>query len=60
MTEWNRQLRAVLAQPDLIGKLSQLGLDVETMTREEAAALVVSHLKAWKVRIEAAGMKPTD
>ncbi len=58
--EWNRQLRAILAEDEVIAALAQLGLDVETSTQEEAAARFASHLQVWKARKESLGMKTAD
>jgi tripartite-type tricarboxylate transporter receptor subunit TctC len=60
LDEWNRQIRPVLGQPELVAQLRQLGVEAETSTREEAAARVAAQLTAWKARIESVGMKPTD
>lgn len=58
LAEWNRQLRAVLAEGEVIAALAQLGLDVETSTQEEAAVRVAAHLRAWRARMESFGIKP--
>lgn len=58
--EWNRQLRLVLDDRGLRDELAQLGMDVETSTPQELAARVAAHLKAWKARMEAVGMKPVE
>jgi tripartite-type tricarboxylate transporter receptor subunit TctC len=60
VVEWNRQLRAVLREGEVIAALAQLGLDVETSTQEEASARFASHLQAWMARKESFGMKPAD
>jgi hypothetical protein len=44
----------------VIAALAQLGLDVETSTQEETAALVEVHLRTWKARLQSFGMKTVD
>ncbi len=60
LAAWNRQLRAVLAEDEVVAALARLGLDVETSTQEEAAARLASHQQAWKARMESFGMKSAD
>ena len=60
IAEWNRHLRAVLADREVKAELVQLGLEVETSTPEAAAAYVASYLRGWKDRIELVGMGPTN
>jgi tripartite-type tricarboxylate transporter receptor subunit TctC len=48
--EWSRQLRDILEEEEVTASLAQLGLDVETSTREQAAARFAAHLAAWKAR----------
>jgi tripartite-type tricarboxylate transporter receptor subunit TctC len=60
VAEWNRQLRLVLAESEVIAALAQLGLDVETSTQEETAALVELHRQTWKARLQLFGMKTVD
>ncbi len=60
LAAWNRQLRAVLAEGEVIAALARLGLDVDTSTQEDAAARLASHQQAWKARMESFGMKPAD
>lgn len=60
LAAWNRQLRAVLAEGEVIAALARLGLDVDTSTREAAAARLVLHQQAWRARMESFGMKPSD
>ncbi len=55
VTEWNRQLRAVLAETEVVAALAQLGLDVESSTQQDAAARFAAHLAAWKARKESFG-----
>ena len=60
VAEWNRQIRAELAQPETIAELTALGLDVETSTPEELKARVRKNLEQWTSRMEQFGMKPAD
>jgi tripartite-type tricarboxylate transporter receptor subunit TctC len=60
VAEWNRQLRLVLADSEVIAALAQLGLDVETSTQEETAARFVVHLKTWEARLQSFGMKTVN
>jgi tripartite-type tricarboxylate transporter receptor subunit TctC len=54
--EWNRQIRAVLSDKELIARLAQTGMTVETSTPEEASARVVAHLDVWKQHLKDVGM----
>ena len=56
ITEWNRQIRAVLADGELIARLAQTGMTVETSTPEEASARVAGHLDVWKRHLQEVGM----
>jgi tripartite-type tricarboxylate transporter receptor subunit TctC len=58
--EWSRQLRDVLGENEVAAALAQLGLDVETSTKDEAAARFAARLQAWKGRMESFGLKPGD
>jgi tripartite-type tricarboxylate transporter receptor subunit TctC len=56
INEWNRQIRAVMADRELSAQLTQIGLTVLTSTPEEAAARVAGHLKVWKSHMQDVGM----
>jgi tripartite-type tricarboxylate transporter receptor subunit TctC len=58
VAEWNRQIRAVLAEPEVAAQLSANGLQVEGSTQEAAATRMAAHLKMWKDRMELLGLKP--
>jgi len=60
VAEWNRQIRAELAQPETIAELTALSLDVESSTPEELKARVRKNLEQWTSRMEQFGMKPAD
>ncbi len=55
--EWSRQLRAVVAEGEVIAQLAQLGLDVAASTQEEAVALFRTRLQDWAEKAAAFGMK---
>ncbi len=52
----NRRLRAVIDDRELVELLKPLGLEVETGSPEELAALVEAHRVAWQARLEATGV----
>lgn len=56
IAEWNRQVRAALADKLLTIELADLGLRVETSTPDETAARVVRHLQIWKEHLKEVGM----
>ncbi len=56
--EWNRQLRAVIAEPEVAAQLTQLGLEVETMDIAEAVKLPAADLAQWRRRMQEAGVTP--
>jgi tripartite-type tricarboxylate transporter receptor subunit TctC len=56
IAEWNRQIRAVLADGDLTSRLAQIGMTVETSTPEETAARVAGHLEVWKDHLQEVGI----
>jgi tripartite-type tricarboxylate transporter receptor subunit TctC len=60
VSEWDRQIRAELAQPETVAELTALGLDVETSTPEELRARVKKNLEQWTSRMAQFGMKPAD
>jgi tripartite-type tricarboxylate transporter receptor subunit TctC len=57
VAEWDRQLRAVLAQDEVVADLSQLGLEVEASTAAETAARFEQHQQVWQQRMASFGMK---
>lgn len=59
-SEWGRQLRAVLAEDEVVAQFVRLGLDVAPSTQEEAAARFKLHLRAWKEKMESFGMKMAE
>ncbi len=60
IAEWNRQIRAVLDDKELIARIAQTGMTVETSTPEEAQARVASHLDTWKRHLQEVGMPPAN
>ena len=56
---WGSELKAVLAQPDIQKKLTELGLDIETSTPAEFTQRMATDLARWKTIIDSIGYKPT-
>jgi tripartite-type tricarboxylate transporter receptor subunit TctC len=56
---WSKELKAVLALPEVNRKLTELGLDVETSTSEEFHKRMTTDLARWKAIIDEIGYKPT-
>jgi len=56
---WGSELKAVLAQPDIQKKLTELGLDVETSTPAEFTQRMGADLARWKTIIDSIGYKPS-
>ncbi len=57
---WNKQIRDLLDDGGLKGELTQLGLDLESSTPEEARDRVAAQIEAWKTGMGEAGAKPKD
>jgi tripartite-type tricarboxylate transporter receptor subunit TctC len=60
VTEWNRQISAVLADKEVAGTLAQYGLEVEGSTPEQATARVTAHLESWRTRMTPFKLKPSN
>jgi tripartite-type tricarboxylate transporter receptor subunit TctC len=60
VTEWNRQIGAVLANKEVAATLAQYGLEVEGSTPEQATARVKAHLESWRTRMTAFKLKPSN
>lgn len=56
---WAREIKAVLALPDVQKKLVELGLDVETSTPDAFRQRMGADLARWKTIIDSIGYKPT-
>ena len=54
---WNKHMRDVLDDNGLKGELTQLGLDVETSTPEEARERIATQMEFWKTRMQTFGVK---
>lgn len=54
---WNNHIRDVLEDGGLKGELTQLGLDLETSTPEEAGQRIATQTALWKARMDAFGEK---
>ncbi len=55
---WGRELKAVLALPEVNRRLVDLGLDVETSTPAEFTERMTADLARWKTIIDSIGYKP--
>ena len=55
---WGRELKAVLALPEVNRRLVDLGLDVETSTPAEFTQRMTADLARWKTIIDSIGYKP--
>jgi tripartite-type tricarboxylate transporter receptor subunit TctC len=60
VAEWNRQLRLVLMEPEIVSEMAQLGLDAEPSTPTEAEARLAAHVESWRIRMKEAGMIPVN
>ena len=60
IAEWNRHITAVLADPNLIGSLAQVGMDGGSSTPQQARNHLDRHLKEWRQRMLAVGMQPSN
>lgn len=58
--EWNRHIRIVLADPNLVGSLAQIGMEAASSTPQEARDRVARHLKEWRERMVAVGIQPVN
>ena len=58
--EWNRHIGAVLADPNLVGSLAQIGMDAGSSTPQEARDRLAVHLKEWRARMRAVGITPSN
>jgi tripartite-type tricarboxylate transporter receptor subunit TctC len=57
---WNGHVRALIDDVEFRGVLTQLGLDAEGTTPEEARATIVETLKLWRERMEGFGVLPAN
>ena len=55
---WGKELKAVLAIPEIQKKLVELGLDVETSTPAQFTERMTADLARWKTIIDSIGYKP--
>jgi tripartite-type tricarboxylate transporter receptor subunit TctC len=60
IAEWNRHIGAVLANPELIGGLAQIGMEAGSSTPQEARDRLARHLKEWRERMVAVGLQPSN
>jgi tripartite-type tricarboxylate transporter receptor subunit TctC len=52
---YNETVRAILAKPDVVGRLSGLGMDIKTDSPSEFAAYIRDELAKWPPVVKAAG-----
>lgn len=57
---WGAELRAVLKQPDIGRKMTELGLDVETSTPAEFSQRMATDFARWKEILDAIGYRPQN
>ena len=55
---WGNELRAVLMMPEVVKRLTDLGMEVETSTSAEFTQRMTVDLKRWKEIIDGIGYKP--
>ena len=58
--EWNRHIRAVLEDANLVGTLAEMGMEVGSSTPQEARERLALHLKEWRARMVAVGIAPAN
>lgn len=58
--QMNGRLRTVIDDPEMAALLKPLGLEVETSSPAELAALIESHRKAWQGRMAATGVQASN
>jgi tripartite-type tricarboxylate transporter receptor subunit TctC len=58
IAEWNHQIRAALGDGDLVSRLAQSGLTVETTSPQQTSKRLTSHLAVWKKNMIDVGLKP--
>jgi tripartite-type tricarboxylate transporter receptor subunit TctC len=56
---WNQALTAVLKDKEVIERLSQLGLEVETSTPAACGERLAAHMKKWQATLQGLGLRPT-
>ena len=52
---YNETVRAILAKPDVVARLSGLGMDIKTDSPSEFAAYIRDELAKWPPVVKAAG-----
>ncbi|HEY2874655.1 MAG TPA: tripartite tricarboxylate transporter substrate-binding protein [Reyranella sp.] len=58
--EWNRHIRAVLEDANLVGTLAEMGMEAGSSTPQEARDRLATHLKEWRARMIAVGIAPSN
>ena len=57
---WGKELKEVLALPDVNKKMVELGLDVETSTPAQFSQRMAADFKRWKEILDEIGYKPAN
>ena len=55
LDRYNETVRKILAKPDVVARLSGLGMDVKTDSPSEFAAYIQDELAKWPPVVKAAG-----
>jgi len=58
VAQMNRRLRAAIDDPEMVDALKPIGLEVETSTPDELAALIETHRASWQARMTNTGVSP--
>ncbi len=57
ITRLNREIGAILAQPDIKAKLSDQGVDAQTGTPQDMVKLIAADLDKWAKVVKATGAR---
>ncbi|MCW5733196.1 MAG: hypothetical protein KIS73_03695 [Enhydrobacter sp.] len=60
VAQLNRRLRSVIEDREIVELLKPLGLEVETSSSEELAALIATHRGDWQARLKATGITAAE
>lgn len=56
----NRRLRSVIDDPEVVGLMRPLGLEVDTGSPQELVALIEGHRRTWQSRMAATGVQASN
>lgn len=56
----NRRLRSVIDDPEVVGLMRPLGLEVDTGSPQELVALIEEHRRTWQSRMAATGVQASN